>query len=298
MYIQAWRLFKPILLAKRILTALVLGSVLFMIGMDYAFNWWAGRWWTSLQRYDTDGIVFNLGLFSILALIYVLIYGLSSYWSRMIEFNGREILYEKFKLVWKESGCSNPEQRLSEDVLLFSQLSLNLIKAFINALIKIPLFLYVLFTIASWWVAVALLAYAIVGTIISRMVATKLINLEILQQRLEAVFRKQMTYAVDGKAEMPTLDGIKGNWLQLAGANKRLSWVQSLYDQIGVIVPYLLLLGLYLKKVVDLGGLRRVVGAAQEVLSSLSILVNSRDLLVQLSMVLIRLKELETGDKK
>ena len=31
---------------------------------------------------------------------------------------------------------------------------------------------------------------------------------------------------------------------------------------------------------------------------ALSILVNSRDLLVQLQMVIIRLSELETGDKK
>lgn len=296
MYLKALKMILPALKANRLLTSLYLLSILFLIGMDYIFNWWGGQWMSSLQRYDSPAIIHNLILFTGLALIYVLVYGFSSYWTRFLEFSGREHLFEKYKLVWKQSNCTNPEQRLSEDCIALSHLVLTLIRAFINAAIKIPLFLFVLFNTAAWWVALAMLGYAIIGTILSRLVATKLINLEIIQQRVEAVFRKQMTYAVDGKAEIPTLTDIKQNWQKLASANKNLSWMQSFYDQIGVIVPYLLLLGLYLAKKVDLGGLRRVVGAAGEVLNSLSVLVNSRDLLVQLQMVVVRLEELESGE--
>ena len=298
MYLKAWKLFYPILTAKKGLSSLVFGSVLCMIGIDYVFNWWSGRWWTSLQQYNTNAIINNLILFAALASIYVLIYGLSSYWSRHLEFQGREVLFNKYKEIWRSSNCTNPEQRLSEDTLLLPQLVLSLLKALLNTTIKIPLFLFVLFSIASWHVAMFLLLYAIVGTVISRIVAKKLVDLEVIQQRVEAAFRKQITYAVDGKADMPDLSSIKKNWISLASANKRLAWVQSLYSQCGVLVPYILLLGLYLKKAVDLGGLRRSVGSADEVLNSLSILVNSRDLLVQLQMVVIRLSELETGDKR
>ena len=36
-----------------------------------------------------------------------------------------------------------------------------------------------------------------------------------------------------------------------------------------------------------------MAGASQEILTSLSVLINSRDIIVQLQMVVIRLKELE-----
>jgi ABC-type uncharacterized transport system fused permease/ATPase subunit len=293
MYIQALRLLYPILKAKKLLTSLVFGSVLIMIGLDYLFNIWGGRWMTSLQQYDIGAIYTNLGLFTALALIYVFIYGLSSYWTRFLEFSGREILFDKYKNIWQDSNCTNPEQRLSEDCILFSQLALSLLKALLNTAVKIPLFLWVLFSMSSWWVALILLAYAVVGTILSRLVSKKLVSLEVNQQRVEAEFRKDITYAVDGKRTMPTLEFIKANWASLATANKKLSWFVQFYDQLGVIVPYLLLLSLYMKKIIDLGGLRRVCGAAQEVLTSLSLLVNSRDMLVQLQMVVIRLSELE-----
>lgn len=297
MYIKAFKLILPILSQKKLLTSLVFGSVLVMIGLDYLFNIWGGRWMTSLQQYDSHSIMVNLGLFTVLALVYVFVYGLSSYWTRFLEFSGREILFDKYKETWSLTNCTNPEQRLSEDCILFSQLSLSLLKALLNTIIKIPLFLYVLFSMASWWVASILLLYAIVGTILSRLVSKKLVELEINQQRVEAEFRKDITYAVDGRRKMPTLEFIKKNWASLATANKQLSWFVQFYDQLGVIVPYLLLLSLYMKRVIDLGGLRRVCGAAQEVLTSLSLLVNSRDMLVQLQMVIIRLSELEISNE-
>ena len=140
-----------------------------------------------------------------------------------------------------------------------------------------------------------LFLYAVVGTILSKIVSKKLVNLEYQQQGKEADFRKKITYAVDNNSIFPTLDEIKINWRQLAHQNKLLQFFQSGFGQIGVILPYIMLIPLFLAKKILLGGLFQVAGAGNTVLDSLSVLVNSRQLLVELTMCTRRLKEMEVN---
>lgn len=293
MYLQVWRLLFPALKENKKNSFLVVAGVLIMIALDVGFNSWRGLYYNALQIYDSKSVFLYLGLFCLLAIAYVLVYGFTSYFQRYLEFGVREHLFDKFSATWKSSNVSNPEQRLSSDGIIFGQLSLSLLKAIITATVKLPVFLCILYTVASWWVASILFLYAIGGTILSQIVSRKLINLEYLQETKEAEFRKLITYAVDKNSTFPTLDDIKTNWKLLATQNKYLSFFTSGYDQAGVIFPYILLLPLYLSKKILLGSLFQVAGAAREVLDSLSILVNSRDIIVQLSMVTRRLTEME-----
>lgn len=296
MYLQALKILWPSLKNNKKLSLLVLSLVTLLVALSVAFNYWRGEFYNKIQAYDANGVFIYLGVFSGLAALYVLFYGLNSYFTRYLEFSVREDLFERYKTSWQNINVLNPEQRISNDLISFARLSIGLLKTIIDSSLKLPLFLFILFSIANWWVAGVLLIYAILGTIISRLVAKKLINLEYIQEQREAEFRKSMTYAVDSKLPIPTLEDIKKNWKFLAVENKKLNFFVSGYAQLGVILPYLMMLPLYLSKKIALGTLFQAASAADSILDSLSTLVNSRDVIVELSMVTQRISELETGD--
>jgi vitamin B12/bleomycin/antimicrobial peptide transport system ATP-binding/permease protein len=298
MYKQVFKLLLPALIKMKLLTALVLAGTLSLIGLDVCFSYWRKFWYNALQVYDSKAVMFGLGVFCGLAALYVLVSGFASYFQRFLEFGIREHLFERFSLTWKQVDVKNPEQRLSEDSIQFGQLALSLMQSLLVAVIKLPVYIYILWSVASWWVALILLGYAALGTVLSKIVAKKLVELEYTQQAREAVFRKAITYAIDQSQALPNLGEIKINWLQLAKQNKYLSFFVSGFNQVGAILPYIMLLPLYLTKKILLGSLFQVAGAAGEVLDSLSVLVNSRRMIVDLAMTTRRLTEMEVGDGK
>ena len=293
MYLSALKLLWPALKEYRRLAILVICGTLSMIGLDVCFSYWQKYFYNALQDYNTHQVFLYLGVFGILAAVYVLVAGKSCYFQRFLEFGVRESLFVRFSKTWKLVSVTNAEQRLSSDTILFGQLSLTLLQSLMIAFIKLPVYLYILWSVASWKITLVLLVYAIVGTVLSRLVSKKLVDLEFVQESREADFRRLITYAVDNNSIFPTLDEIKINWVELARQNKLLQFFQSGFGQIGAILPYLLLLPLYLTKKILLGSLFQVAGAANEVLNSLSVLVNSRQLLVQLTMTTKRLKQME-----
>ena len=293
MYLSALALLWPALKEYKKLAILVICYTLAMIGLDVAFNYWRKYFYNSLQAYDAHQVFLYLGVFAILVTVYVLVAGFSNYFQRFLEFGVREHLFIRFSKTWKQANVKNPEQRLSEDGILFARLSLTLLQSLMIAIIKLPVYMYILYSVASWYVAAILLVYAMFGTVLSKVVSKKLVDLEYQQQGREADFRKKITYATDNNSIFPTMDEIKLNWVELARQNKLLQFFQSGFSQIGCILPYVMLIPLYLTKKILLGGLLQVAGAANEVLDSLSVLVNSRQILVELTMCTRRLKEMD-----
>lgn len=293
MYLSALKLLWPALKEYKRLAILVICGTLAMIGLDVCFSYWQKAFYNALQAYDAHQVFVYLGVFAILAAIYVLVAGFSNWFQRFLEFGIRENLFNRFSLTWKLVSVTNAEQRLSTDTISFAQLSLTLVQSLLVAVIKLPVYIYILWSVASWKISMVLFVYAVFGTVLSRVVSKKLVLLEYQQETREAKFRHCITYAVDNNLVFPTLDEIKINWVELAKQNKILQFFQSGFNQCGVILPYLLLLPLYLTKKILLGSLFQVANAGNEVLNSLSVLVNSRQMLVQLSMLTKRLKEME-----
>ena len=313
MYIQALKILWPAVKQQKRLTLLVLGCTLALIGLSVFFSYWSKWFYNSLQMYDKNRVFILLGVFTGVACVHVLVSGMGAYWTRFLEFTLREALYSKYSMLWVDGMASrkvidiktkasteynvrNPEQRMAEDLIDFARIIISFLKAVINAAVKLPVFLYILLTVANVWVMVAGLAYAILGTICSRLVAKPLVDLEFIQQQREAQFRKNITYAVDGKIPLPTLEEIKKNWVQLAKRNKLLSFFTSGYFQIAVVLPYFMLLPLYFAKNIMLGDLFQVAGALERCLESMSVLVDSRDMVVELQMTTKRIHQIETGE--
>lgn len=291
MYLKAIRILLPALKTQTKNAIIVLTTVLALIGLSVAFNNWRGFFYNSIQIYDTQKIWLGIGIFIALAMVNVVVYGLSSFYQRFLEFGVRESLYNRFTSGHKD--VPNADQRLQDDTLKFARTSLNLMRALVDAAVRLPVFLWILASIAKPWMVAVVVVYALLGTLGSRKVAQPLVDLEFQQEAREAELRRSLILAIETKVKYPLLDRIKENWLLLATKNKVLAYYTSFYSQIGVILPFVMLLPLYLHHAILLGVLFQSSSAIEQVLQSMSIFVESRDLLVDLSMQTKRLGELE-----
>lgn len=297
MYIQALKLLVPALKQNKKLAGLVISGVLSMIGMSTAFLKWREWFYNSIQKYDEPNIYLGLLVFTGLALIFVAIYGLTSFYTRYLEFATRQYLFNKFIIKARElhkSGLPVVEQRVQDDSIRFARTSIALMKSLLDASVRLPVFLCILAAVAKWWMLLVVLIYAVLGTLLSKKVANKLIIAEYHQESLEAELRRDIiSYNNSDRIELPSLKTIIANWQELALRQKHLSWYTSFYGQISVIFPYCMLIPLFLSKTILLGTLFSTASAIEQVLGSLSIFVESRDLVVDLSMTSRRLKEME-----
>lgn len=293
MYLQALKILWPALKTKVKLSLKVLTGILISIGLSVAFSYWRKFFYDSIQCYNAPQVWLGLAIFTGLAVLWVLVCGLTSYYTRFLEFHVREFLYEKYKKLIAIANVPNKDQRAQEDFLRFASVSLSFLRAIIDAVVRLPTFLVILLSVAPWWVVAVALTYCVVGTILSKKVANKLVILEYVQEGREADLRRAIIHSVEEKKEMPTLDKVKENWVQLAIRNKYLSFYTSGYNQLSVILPYIMLLPLFLSKAILLGTLFQVAGAVSEIFDSLSVFVNSRDIMVNLQMVVKRISELE-----
>lgn len=297
MYLTALKLLFPALKQNKKLAALVFSGVLIMIGLSTCFLKWREFFYNSIQKYDAPSIYLGLGLFTGLALVYVFIYGLTSFYTRYLEFSVRQFLFNKYILKSKskhEGGVTVVEQRVQDDPLRFAKTSIALVKAILDSSVRLPVFLFILATVAKWWMLVAVLVYAIIGTILSKKVSNKLVAVEYYQESLEAELRRDIiSYNNSNRLELPSLKSIIANWQELALRQKYLSWYTSFYGQLSVIFPFCMLMPLFLGKAILLGTLFSTASAIEQVLGSLSVFVESRDLVVDLSMTSKRLTEME-----
>jgi len=297
MYIQAIKMLAPALKANKKYTALVISGVLIMIGLSTCFLKWREWFYNSIQKYDSHSIYLGLLVFTGLALVYVVVYGLTSFYTRYLEFGTRQYLFDKYMPKARElhqNGITVVEQRTQDDPIRFARTSIALMKSILDASVRLPVFLCILAAVAKPWMLLIVLIYALLGTLLSKKIANKLIVAEYHQESLEAELRRDIiSYNNTDRVELPTLKTIIGNWAELALRQKHLSWYTSFYGQISVIFPYCMLVPLFLNHTILLGTLFSTSSAIEQVLGSLSVFVESRDLVVDLSMTSRRLKEME-----
>jgi vitamin B12/bleomycin/antimicrobial peptide transport system ATP-binding/permease protein len=302
MYLQILKMMIPALKENKKYTSLVVVGVLSMIVLSVGLNRWRQAFYNDIQAYHSHEIYIGLIYFTVLALSFVFVYGVTSFYTRYLEFGIRQYLFNKFIPHSKnvhQSGLTVVEQRIQDDSIRWARSSVALMKALLDAGVRLPVFLFILASIAKWWMLLIVLLYAIGGTIFSRVVAKKLIKVEYMQETYEAELRRDIIeYNNSKKFELPSLRQIIGNWQELALRQKHLSWYTNFFGQISYIFPYCMLVPMFLSKAILLGTLQASVAAIEQVLGSLSVLVDNRELVVDIQMTNSRIKEMEDKIKQ
>lgn len=310
------------------LLACILALTLGIVYMLVPLNQWNNSFYSALQNYETEKIFDELIHFSWLAAIYIVLAVYSYYLQQMLILNWRRWLTVRFLDIWLKNktyynlqmfgkDTDNPDQRISEDVRLFVEMTLSFTIGIIKSLCTFASFVFILYKMSGplsftvfgttltiqgylFWAA---LIYSIIGTYITHLVGRKLVQLNFVQQRYEADFRFSMIRLRESAESVAFYRGeqqeagvfknrfklLLDNFWRLVNKQKQLVWLNSGYSQIAIIFPFVAAMNRYLNREFTLGGLMQVSNAFGYVQSSLSYFIDMYTAIAQWQAVVMRL---------
>ena len=310
------------------LLAFVIGLNFFGVYLLVRLNSWYNEFYNALQQYQVDSFWPLVGEFTGLAMLYIVIAVYAIYLRQAVQIKWRTWLTDKYLSRWlkgqvyyrlqvQNSDTDNPDQRISEDINQFVNLSLQLLIGFLKQLTTLVAFGVVLWNLSGaftlnlggqdiviygymFWFS---FVYSGIGTVCAHLVGRKLIGLNFEQQRFEADFRFNMMRVRENSESIAFYGGenaenkgfherfakVISNFWQLMKQTKILNFYVNGYAQLAVIVPLILAAPQYFAGAIALGGLMQTVSAFGRVQDALSYFVESYDSIAQLAAVVKRL---------
>jgi putative ATP-binding cassette transporter len=316
---DAWRLAKPFWTSEEKWSAwgLLLAVIALTLGNVYIavlFNQWNNAFYNALQRLDGSAFFQQLFVFSILAALYIVMAVYAFYFTQMLQLRWRRWLTEKYLSAWLTdrayyhlefaASTDNPDQRISEDLNLFTSYVLTLSVGLLRSVVSLASFIIILWGLSGpaniplgsfgtvhlpGYLVWAALIYAGVGTWLTVKIGRPLVPLNFTQQRFEADFRFSLVRLrenaenvafyggeiVEQKVFRERFSNVFGNYWEIVKRQKRLTWFTAGYNQIAIIFPIVVVAPRYFAKEIGLGGLMQVVSAFGSVQDALSFIVGS-----------------------
>jgi len=327
----------------RALLASIIVLNLAAVYMLVLINDWNRLFYDALQNKQQDVFWTQLGRFTWIAFAYIIIAVYKFYLTQLLEVRWRAWLTAHYTTRWltghafyrmeltrftqpeavagNSQSPDNPDQRIQEDLNLFTSYSVSLSMGLLNALVTLVSFVGILwglsgafgftfngarYEIPGFMVWMAVL-YCLVGSVLTHYIGRPLISLNFQQQRYEADFRHHMarvreyseSIALDkGEAvERKQLDGrfgkVLANYLRLLAAQKRLTWFTTGFGQAAVVFPFIVAAPRFFSGAIQLGELMQIASAFGRVQDSLSWFVDNYDRLASWRATTDRLTSFE-----
>jgi len=305
--------------------AMLLAIVALNLGYVYVAvlgNQWYGRFYDALQNKDAAVFWREIGVFGWIAFANIAVQIVKFYVTQLLQLRWRAWMTRSYLGRWManktfyrlelaryqaQDGRSpdNPDQRLQEDMQMFTDYTMTLSMGLLNAVVTLVSFVGILWGLSGTvdfsvggstyqvagsmvWLA---LVYCVVGTVITHFIGRPLIGLNFRQQRFEADFRHHLVrvreyseaIALDnGEAvERTQLDARFGsvlkNYLNLIRQQKNLVGFTSFFGQAAVIFPFLVSAPRFFSGAIQLGALMQISSAFGKVQDSLSWFVDNYD---------------------
>ena len=301
---------------------LLLAIVLLNLGAVYMLvqiTNWNRVFYDALEKRDQAVFWAQLLRFTYLALGYIVIAVYKFYLTQLLEVRWRAWMTTHYLERWLSSKAfyrmelarfsagsgspDNPDQRIQEDLNLFTGYTVSLTMGLLNALVTLASFVGILWGLSGGfnfsmggstyeipgfmvWAAVV---YCAAGSLITHFIGRRQIPLNFQQQRYEADFRHHMVrvreyseaIALDKgeQVERRHLDlrfsRVLGNYLNLIRAQKNLIWFNSFFGQAAVVFPFLVAAPRFFGGAIQLGELMQISSAFGRVQDSLGWLVDN-----------------------
>ncbi|HEX5783904.1 MAG TPA: ABC transporter ATP-binding protein/permease [Burkholderiaceae bacterium] len=302
------------------LLAAIVALNLAAVYMLVQLNDWNRLFYDALQNKDQPAFWRELGRFGWLAAGYIVIAVYKFYLTQLLELRWRNWMTQHLLDRWLAHGAfhrmellrfahgeqrpaDNPDQRIAEDLNLFTGHTMALSMGLLNAGVTLVSFVGILWglsgafsfdwggqtvTIPGFMVWMALL-YCLAGSVISHWVGRPLSGLNFEQQRREANFRHHLL-RVREYSESIALDRgetverqhlgqrfarVLDNATALIHAQKRLTWFTSGFGQAAVVFPFIVAAPRFFSGAIQLGELMQIASAFGRVQDSLSWFVDN-----------------------
>ena len=334
------------------IVALNLGAVYMLV----LLNEWNRVFFDALQNKNQDVFLAQLGRFTWLAMVFIVIAVYRFYLTQLLQVRWRAWMTRDLMHRWlggqafyrmelqrytgapepatTDAGLpqpgqrvpDNPDQRLQEDVNLFTTQTVGLSMGFLNAVVTLASFVGVLwglsgsfsfsaggssFTIPGFMVWMAVL-YCALGSVLTHYIGRPLIGLNFEQQKREADFRHHLVrvreyseaIALDKgeRVEEQNLDtrftAVLANYLRLIAKQKQLVGFTNLFGQAAAVFPFIIAAPRFFSGAIQLGELMQIGNAFDRVQGGLSWFVDNYDSLAAWRATTERLTSFEAALSK
>jgi len=318
--------------AGRGLLAAVIAIELALVGNDVLVNQWRNRFYNALQENDWDGFVREMIVFIVLATVSVVLGVYQLYLNQWLQIRWRKWMTTKYLGEWlhdanhyrmqlQGDAADNPDQRMSDDVKLFVERTLDVGVGLLSSAVSFFSFLVILWGLSEaaplhlfgspyaipGYLVWAALIYSIVGTALTQWIGSPLVNLDFEQQRREANFRFSLVRVRENAEQIALLNGgrserghllqsfgrVVENWYGIISRTKRLTAFTQSYAQAALIIPFVLATPAYFAKKILIGTLLQAAEAFGNVQKALSFFVAIYRSLAEWRAVVARLDGFE-----
>lgn len=247
-------------------------------------GWWRSPFWEAVNNRDLYKFIEYIIYFSVAALSACFTSSYSVYIQQYTALLYRYKLTRKaFKL--KEGLVEGQEQRVQEDCFTYPALFISLFTGGIKNIILLVVFMGILLYQLNVYYLILPLLYVFLGTLVAAKLAKPLVNLNYINQVFEAKFRKYISKLNYSK--------VHRNNYNLFKITKHLGYFQYFYNQITVIVPYLILAPVYFSAAIVFGVFMQCASSMNQIIDCLSYIINSFNDINKFLSCKKRLKELE-----
>jgi len=327
-----WRVATPYFKSEEWPIALVLllgavGLTFGAVGAEVLFNDWNRRFYDALQNKDEANFWLEIKTFCWIAALFIAIYMSRAIVSPYLRLRWRRWLTRRYLAHWfddrgyyrieLERKIDNADQRIAEDLRQLGEYTMILFLGFLQAVATLFSFIFILWTLSGplslapigfdvnvpGYMALAAIAYAIVGSFLANVVGRRLINLNFMKQRYEANFRFGLV-RVRENAEGIALyrgeqreayelnarfaDVFANGWRVLFTEAQLMLYTVS-YNQLAIIFPFLVTAPRFFAGAITLGIMMQTASAFGQVQTALSFFVTNYTNLAELRAVLDRL---------
>jgi vitamin B12/bleomycin/antimicrobial peptide transport system ATP-binding/permease protein len=314
--------------AGRILLVLVIGLTLGQVALTVVLNYWRNDFYNALQEYNLPAFWLQMGVFSVIASIYVIVAVTEAYLQRWLTIRWRRWLTDRFlerwladRTYWRVAMApdapDNPDQRIAEDLRLYVEQFLDLFLGLLNAVVTLASFILILWSLSGAitlfgitipnYMLWAALIYAVVGTWLTHLVGRPLTDLIFTQQHREADFRFSLVRFRENMEGIALLGGervetqslrerfhrVIDNFFAIMVRRVKLGSLVLGYNQVAVVFPFLMAAPRYFNKEIQLGGLMQISEAFGQVQQSLSYIINAYASIAEWRAVVERLADFE-----
>src|SRR5258706_2642782 len=310
-----WALTKPYWVSEQrrtglILLATVIGLTLLGVWLEVQFNTWNRDFYNPFETKDQEEFFRQLGTFTLLAFLYILMGVCRIYFQQMLMIEWRAWMTDRFLGDWLkdrayyrlqllDKGTDNPDQRIADDLNGFVDLTLTLSLGLLSAVVTLISFIGILWGISGEitllgieipgymvWVAVV---YAIAGTWLTHVIGKPLVGINFQLQRNEADFRYALVRLRENAEGVALYRGEAGEstnfrarfgsviatWWSKMLKQKQLGWFQSFYGQLAIIFPFVVASPRFFSGAMPLGGIFQIASAFGQVQGALSWFINA-----------------------
>jgi len=320
--------------AGRALLAAVIAAELAIVGITVLLNQWNSRFYNALQERNWDTFVSEITYFCVLAAIYTVIAVYQLYLNQWLQIRWRQWMTRHYLGEWlrqanhyrmqlQGDAADNPDQRMTDDVKLFVERTLNIGVGLLSSIVTLASFVVILwglsnaaplhlfgqdFAIPGYLVWGALI-YSVLGTILTHLIGWPLVGIDYRQQQYEADFRFNLVRVRENSEQIALLRGdeaererllvrfgrVVENWLAIMSRTKKLTAFTASYSQASVIFPYILVAPAYFAEKIQLGGMMQTGSAFSSVQGALSFFITIYRQLAEWQAVVNRLDGFEAG---